>query len=86
MALVGAAAGAAKLGNPAGVVAALAGKPPHVLSELEAVVGPLHRDPAKWEDAVGPLHRVAPGPGVARATVELAIDPFHQNPPKYWLP
>jgi hypothetical protein len=76
------AAGGERLGNPAGVVAALAGKPPRVLSELEAVVGSLHRDRRKWEDAVGPLYRVAPGPGVARATVELAIDPFHQEPPK----
>ncbi|MFL6236515.1 MAG: hypothetical protein ACJ76N_25520 [Thermoanaerobaculia bacterium] len=76
------AAGADGAGNPAGVVAALAGKPPQVLSELEAAVGPLHRDPAKWADAVGPLYRVSPRPGVARATVELAIDPFHQDPPK----
>ncbi|MFL6261591.1 MAG: hypothetical protein ACJ76Y_17995 [Thermoanaerobaculia bacterium] len=83
VALMGAmAAGAAGSGNPATVVAALAGKPPRVLSELEAVVGPLHRDPAKWADAVGPLYRVSPRAGVARATVELAIDPFHQDPPK----
>jgi len=76
------AAVAAGSGNPATVVAALAGKPPHVLSELEAVVGPLHRDPTKWADAVGPLYRVSPRAGVARATVELAIDPFHRDPPK----
>jgi hypothetical protein len=76
------AAGADGAGNPAGVVAALAGKPPHVLSELEAIVGPLHRDPAKWGDAVGPLYRVFHEPAFARATVELAIDPFHQDPQK----
>jgi hypothetical protein len=75
-------AGAVKAGYPATVVSALAEKPPHVLPELEAIVGPLHRDPAKWEEAVGPLHRVSPGPGVARVDVELAIDPFHQDPPK----
>src|SRR6478609_5352172 len=77
-----AAAGADGAGNPAGVVAALAGKPPHMLSELEAIVGPLHRDPAKWGDAVGPLYRVFHESAFARATVELAIDPFHQDPQK----
>ncbi|HEX4960101.1 MAG TPA: hypothetical protein VF173_04635 [Thermoanaerobaculia bacterium] len=81
LALTGA-ANAAKAGNPAQVVAALAAKPPQVLSELEAVVGPLHRDTAKWEDAVGPLRRLSPGPGVARVDVELAIDVFHQDPQK----
>lgn len=75
-------AGAVKAGYPAAVVSALAERPPHVLSELEAIVGLLHRDPAEWAEAVGPLHRVAPGPGVARVDVELAIDPFHQDPPK----
>ncbi|HEV8581020.1 MAG TPA: hypothetical protein VGX68_18295 [Thermoanaerobaculia bacterium] len=74
------AAGAAKPENPVDVVAALVEKPPAVLSELEKIAGPLHRDPAKWEDAVGPLHRISPGPAVARADVELAIDPFHQDP------
>ena len=69
-------------GDPAAVVAALVAKPPQALSELEAIVGSLHRDPAKWEDAVGPLYRVSPGPGVARAGVELAIDSFHQDPQK----
>jgi len=78
--MIGAAPG--KPENPADVVAALVGKPPGVLSELEAVVGPLHRNPAKWEDAVGPLRRVSPGPAVARASVELAIDVFHQDPAK----
>jgi hypothetical protein len=73
-ALAAGAAGAGKPGNPAAVVQALAEKP-HVLSELEAIVGSLHRDPAQWEQAVGPLHRVSPGPGIARADVELAIDP-----------
>ena len=83
VALMGAVvAGAAGSRNPASVVAAIAGKPPIVLSELEAIVGPLHRDPAKWKDAVGPLYRVSPGPGVARATVELEIDSFHQDPQK----
>jgi hypothetical protein len=81
-ALAAGAAGAARLGIPQAMVAALAEKPPHVLSELEAIVGPLHRDPANWEEAVGPLHRRLPGPGVARAEVELAIDPFHQDPRK----
>jgi hypothetical protein len=69
-------------GDPAAVVAALVAKPPQALSELEAIVGPLHRDPAKWEDAVGPLHRVSPRPGVARAGVGLSIDSFHQDPRK----
>ena len=75
-------AGAAKSGNPAIVVSALAEKPPHVLSELEEMVGSLHRDPTQWEQAVGPLHRVSPGPGVARADVDLAIDLFHEDPRK----
>lgn len=68
--------------KPAGVVAALADKQPRVLSELEAVVGPLRRDPAKWEEAVGPLRRISPGPAVARAHVDLGIDIFHQDPRK----
>ena len=72
----------ARSGDPAAVIAALVAKPPQALSELEAIVGPLHRDPAKWEDAIGPLNRVSPGPGVARAGVELAIDSFHQDPQK----
>ncbi len=72
----------ARSGDPAAVIGALVTKPPQALSELEAIVGPLHRDPAKWEDAVGPLHRISPGPGVARAGVELAIDSFHQDPQK----
>jgi hypothetical protein len=75
-------AGGVKPATPADVVAALAGKPPGVLSELETIVGPLHRDPAKWEDAVGPLHRLSPSPAVARVDVELAIDSFHQDPQK----
>ncbi len=79
-ALAPGAASAAQPANPAAVVQALVEKPPQVLSDLEAVVGSLHRDPTKWEQAVGPLHRVSPGPGVARADVELAIDPFHQDP------
>jgi hypothetical protein len=82
MALMVALAAEGGAGNPASVVAALAGKPPHVLSELEAIVGPLHRDPAKWGDAVGPLYRVSHEPAFARATVELAIDPFHEDPQK----
>ena len=67
-------------GDPAAMIAALVAKPPQELSELEAIVGSLHRDPAKWEDAIGPLHRISPGPGVARAGVELAIDFFHEDP------
>jgi hypothetical protein len=67
-------------GKPAEVVAALAEKPPRVLSELEAIVGPLHRDPAKWEDAIGPLQRNSPSASVARANVELDIDIYHQRP------
>jgi hypothetical protein len=80
MVLMGAAPG--KAANPLDVVAALVEKPPSVLSGLEAIVGPLHRNPAQWEEAVGPLRRVSPSPAVARAYVELAIDPFHQDPPK----
>ena len=76
------AADGAGSGDPEAIIAALVAKPPQALSELEAIVGALHRDPAKWEDAIGPLHRVSPGPGVARAGVELAIDSFHQDPPK----
>jgi hypothetical protein len=68
--------------KPAEVIAALVAKPPGVLSELEAIIGPLHRDPVKWEDAVGPLHRLAPGPGVAKADVELGIDTYHEDPRK----
>ena len=67
-------------GDPAAMIAALVAKPPQELSELEAIVGSLHRDPAKWEDAIGPFHRISPGPGVARAGVELAIDYFHEDP------
>ena len=81
-ALAPGAASAAQPGNPAAVVQALVEKPPQVLSDLEAVVGSLHRDPARWEQAVGPLLRVSPGPGIARADVELAIDPFHEDPRK----
>src|SRR5690242_4292254 len=69
--LKGAAPG--RTANPVDVVAALVEKPPGVLSGLEAIVGPLHRNPGKWEEAVGPLRRVSPGPAVARAYVELAI-------------
>ena len=78
--MMGAAGG--KTATPLDAVAALIDKPPGVLSELEAIVGPLHRNPARWEDAIGPLHRVSPGPAVARAGVELAIDIFHQDPSK----
>jgi len=78
--VMGAAGG--ETARPVDVVAALIQQPPGVLSGLEAVVGPLHRNPAKWEDAVGPLHRVSPSPAVARAGVELAIDIFHQDPAK----
>ena len=70
MALMGALAAEGGAGNPASVVAALVGKPPHVLSELEAIVGPLHRDPAKWGDAVGPLYGVSHEPAFSPA--ELA--------------
>lgn len=72
----------AKPGEPSQVIAALVEQPPGVLSQLEAIIGPLHRDPVKWEDAVGPLHRLAPGPGVAKADVELGIDTYHEDPRK----
>jgi len=36
---------AAPSGDPAAVIAALVAKPPQVLSELEAILGSLHRDP-----------------------------------------
>jgi hypothetical protein len=75
-------AGAEAPGDPAAVAAALVAKPPQVLSEFEAIVGPLHRDPSKWADAVGPLHRASPHPGVVRADVELGIDIFHEDPYK----
>jgi hypothetical protein len=68
--------------KPAEMIAALVAKPPHVLSELEAIIGPLHREPATWADAVGPLHRLAPGHGVAKADVELGIDTYHEDPRK----
>ncbi len=66
--------------DPAAVVAALIAQPPRRLSELEAIIGPLPRDRAKWEEAVGPLEASAPSPAVARARVELSIDVFHQDP------
>jgi len=64
------------------MVAALVAKPPDVLSKLEAIIGPLHREPATLADAVGPLHRLEPGPGVAKADVELGIDTYHEDPRK----
>jgi hypothetical protein len=84
-ALMTIAAGAEAPGDPAAVAAALVAKPPRILSEFEAIVGPMHRDPTKWDDAVGPLHRVSPSPGVVgvvRADVELAIDTYHNDPYK----
>jgi hypothetical protein len=75
-------AGAEAPEDPAAVAAALVAKPPQVLSEFEAIVGPLHRDPTKWADAIGPLHRGSPRPGVVRADVELGIDLYHQDPYK----
>jgi hypothetical protein len=82
VALLITAAGAKASENPATIVTALLDSAPRKLSALEAILGPLHRDPTKWDDAVGPLHRISPSPGVARADVELAIDIFHDDPYK----
>ena len=82
IAIVSMGATGAKTENPPAVVAALVQQPPSVLSGLESIVGSLHRNPAEWEDAIGPLRRISPGPAVARVYVEMAIDPFHQDPSK----
>jgi hypothetical protein len=77
---IAAGAGLATHRDPGSLVGALIENAPSSLGELEAIIGDLHRDPAKWEDAIGPLRRGALGRGVARAEVELDIDLFHQRP------
>src|SRR6185295_15951679 len=69
-------------GDPRAVVVALAVQRPGLLSGLETIVGPLHRDRARWEEATGPLDRPRPSPAVRRVHVELGIDPFHFDPRK----
>lgn len=56
------------------VVTSLLDKKPARLHELEAIVGALHRDPAKAEDATGPITRFRVAPGLSRARVELLFD------------
>jgi hypothetical protein len=75
-------AGAAATADAETMVALLLASPPRQLSQLEAVVGGLRRDVSQWQDAVGPLDRLSPSPGIARVRAALAIDMYHQDPPK----
>lgn len=68
--------------EPESVVSALLDHPPRLLSELEAVIGPLQRDRDQWEQAVGPITRAHPSLAVAEATVFFDIDVYHQHPEK----
>jgi hypothetical protein len=66
--------------STADLVARLAGLKTPWLRELEAVVGPLHRDLSVWEEAVGPLRRdLAQGP-IEHLDVRFTIDFYHQDP------
>jgi hypothetical protein len=58
------------------IVARLAGLPAW-LADLEAIVGPLERDRAKWEEAVGPVHRERASGPIAHLDgyeVDLLVD------------
>lgn len=55
------------------VVRTLAALEPVRLGDLEAVLGPLDRDPSVWEEAAGPLmrQRVSPGIGLVRVRFDF---------------
>lgn len=58
------------------VVRTLAALEPVHLRDLEAVLGPLDRDPSVWEEAVGPLtrQRVSPGIGLVRVVFDFDLE------------
>jgi hypothetical protein len=62
------------------LVTALIAAEPRDLLALEAVIGPVRRDPRRWTDAVGPLRRAHLSALVAEVTIGLAIDLHHQDP------
>lgn len=60
--------------DPMVVVSSLLDKKPARLHDLEAIVGALHRDPAKMEEAIGPVIRFRVAPGIGRARADLVFD------------
>lgn len=62
------------------VVRTLAALEPAHLQDLEAVLGPLYRDPSEWDDAVGPLTRARVSPGIGLVRVAFDLDLDRQDP------
>lgn len=62
------------------VVRTLVALEPTDLRNLEAVLGPLNRDPSIWEEAIGPLTRQRVSPGIGLVRVSFDIDPYRQEP------
>lgn len=62
------------------IVRTLAALEPQDLQGLEAVVGPLNRDTSIWEEAAGSVTRDRVSPGIGRVRVDLAIDPYREEP------
>ena len=62
------------------IVRTLAALEPVFLHDLEAVIGPLDRDPSVWQEAVGPLRRQRVAPGIGLVQVAFDLDLEREDP------